>query len=442
MADSRGGGWRAIPKTDRPDPALNAAHGQPTRLRTLAAFGLGTLMFSYAFTQRVAPSVMTAELMRDFAAGAAAVGGLSAWYFYTYAAIQLPVGMLTDRFGPRKLMSAALVLCAVASLAFAYSESLAIASVSRAMVGATVGFGFVGTLAIAGYWFPPARFALLAGMVQTAGMLGGMMGQAPLRLAVDHLGWRGTMVGLSALAVVLGVLLYSVIPRRPEKARAAAVRSEARPAGVGAVLANPQSWYCAAVGFGLSAIMLGFVGLWGVPWLSTVRGFTATDAAAVTSTLFLGWAVGAPVWGWLSDFLGRRKPMVLAGVVGNIILFSAIVHGDSSDPAWLSVLCFIGGLSGSSMTVIFSAMRELNAPAVAGAALGLVNMCIVGSGAVTQPLAGWLLDRQWDGALVDGARIYHAAAYDTAFLVFYGANALALVGALLMRETRCRQVVT
>jgi sugar phosphate permease len=416
-----------------------------SRIRAIAAFALGTLVFAYAFTQRVAPSVMTVELMRDFSAGAAAVGGLSAWYFYTYASIQLPVGMLTDRFGPRRLISAAMAVCAVASLAFSMSESLAAASLSRALVGATVGFGFVGILAIAGYWFPPQRFAFLAGMVQTAGMLGGMAGQAPLRLAVDRMGWRGTMTGLSAIALALAVMVWFVVPRRPQREAARpsdATQTASEPVGdIRSVLKNPQSWYCNAVGFGLASVMLGFVGLWSVPWLTTVRGMPGQEAAAVTSFLFLGWALGAPSWGWISDHLGRRKPMVLLGILANLLLFTAIVHGGVESKFWLSILFFAGGIAGSSMTVMFGAMRELNRPAVAGSALGLLNMCIVGAGAVTQPLAGWLLDRNWDGVLSGGARIYSASAYDTAFLVFYAANALALAGALLLRETYCGQVV-
>ncbi len=422
------------------------AMAEVSRARAVAAFTLGTFVFAYAFTQRVAPSVMTTELMREFSVGAAAVGGLSAWYFYTYAGIQVPVGMLTDRFGPRRLISTAMAVCALASIAFAFSGSLVTASLSRAVVGASVGFGFVGILAIAGYWFPPARFAFLAGMVQTAGMLGGMLGQAPLRIAVDQAGWRGTMGGLAIIALVLAVSIWFVVPRRPEREPepvSVPGESSGRPTGgTASVMRNQQSWYCAAIGFGLSSIMLGFVGLWGVPWLRDVHGLPGQEAAAITSFLFLGWALGAPIWGWFSDHVGLRKPMVLVGIVANILLFTAIVHGGVTNGALLSALFFVGGVAGSSMTVIFSAMRELNRPAVTGAALGLLNMCVVGSGAVTQPLAGWLLDRGWDGAMAEGARIYGATAYDTAFLVFYATNALALAGALLLRETRCRQVVT
>ena len=412
------------------------------RRRALFAFALGTVFFAYAFIQRVAPSIMTGELMRDFGVGGAAVGSLSAWYFYTYASIQLPVGMLTDRFGPRRLMSAAMAICAMASIAFALSDSVLTASLGRALVGASVGFGFVGTLAIASDWFPPARFAMLAGITQTAGMLGGLMGQAPLRVAVEAVGWRGTMVGLAVVAAVLSMMLFLVIPRRPaEKVRAQQQRARSREkAGIGDVFRNRQSWCCAAIGFGLSSIMLGFVGLWGVPWLNTVRGFSLTEAAAVASTFFLGWALFAPICGWLTDHLGRRKPIMLIGIMANIGLFTLILHGNIDSTALLSILFFVAGAAGSSMTVVFSAMRELNASSNSGAALGLVNMCVVGAGAVSQPLVGWLLDRNWSGVVEDGARIYSSANYEVALLVFYITNLMALVGALCLRETHCRQV--
>ena len=409
--------------------------------RAMVAFALGTLFFSYAFVQRVAPSVMTGELMRDFSVGGAAIGGLSAWYFYTYASIQLPVGMLTDRFGPRKLMSAAMVLCALASIGFAMSHSMLTASLSRALIGATVGFGFVGTLAIAAYWFKASRFAMLAGVIQTAGMLGGMLGQAPLGLAVDHWGWRATMVGLGVFAVLLSFSLYLIIPRRPRDKDRPGHSVTHKPAnGIRQVIRNPQSWYCAATGFGMSSIMLGFVGLWAVPWLATVHGFERAEAAAVASMLFLGWALGAPVWGWLSDHLGVRKPMVLIGVVFNSAVYTLILFSGIQASVVLSGLFFAAGVFGASMTVTFSCMRELNAKENSGTALGLINMCVVGSGAVTQPLVGWLLDQNWEGVLVEGERIYSSGSYTAALLVFYATNLLALIGVVLMKETHCRQV--
>jgi sugar phosphate permease len=185
-----------------------------SRRQATIAFALGTLFFGYAFVQRVSPSVMTNELMSDFAVGGAALGSLSAFYFYAYASIQLPVGMLTDHFGPRKLMSFAAALCALASVGFAFSDSVFTASLGRALIGGTVAFGFVGTLAIAGYWFKSTQYALLAGLLQTVGMCGAIFGQAPLRQMDESIGWRGTIHVLALVALVLAILLYFLVPLR------------------------------------------------------------------------------------------------------------------------------------------------------------------------------------------------------------------------------------
>lgn len=414
--------------------------------RALAAFAVGTLFFGLAFMQRVAPSVMTTELMRDFSVGAAALGTLSAWYFYTYAVLQLPIGMLNDRFGPRKLMSIALVVCALASVGFAASETLATASFFRAVIGATVAFAFVGTLTIASYWFAATRFAMLAGVIQTVGMCGAMLGQAPLRYAVEQFGWRAAMGTMGAIAIVLAVVLFTVVPRNP---RSLPMKSENALQntlyGGFAVLANPQSWACAGIGFGMTAIMLAFAGLWAVPWMSHVFDYSVVSAATVVSLLFLGWALGAPIMGWWSDYSGKRKPVLLTGIVCNTLIFALILFANSPGlrtPLAMSILFFMLGISGSMMTVAFGSMREVNSAQHSATAMGLLNMFVVGSGAVMQPLIGYLLDLNWDGQIVDGARIYSSSAYTTAFTVLFVSNLLALMCVLWLRETRCRPLAS
>ena len=412
---------------------------RPGRGQAALAFGLGTLFFGYAFVQRVSPSVMTEELMREFAVGGAALGSLSAFYFYTYAAIQLPVGMLTDRFGPRKLMSVAAALCALAALVFAQSESLLGASIGRALIGGTVAFAFVGTLAIAGHWFQPARYAMLAGLLQTVGMSGGIFGQAPLRALVDVAGWRGTMVWLAGFAVLLAVALYLLVPKRSE-AQKSGVAAPGILHGLRAVTINPQTWVCALIGFGMASSMLAFGGLWGVPWLHSALGYGKTEAAAMTSTIFFGWAIFSPLCGWLSDRIGRRNPVLLVGAVTTLIAFALLIHATPQSRPALIVLLFLVGAGGSAMTVCFGSVRELNALEHSSTSLGLMNMCVVGSGAVLQPLLGWLLDLQWDGRLADGARIYSADAYGNAFNALLVSILAAFIAGLLLRETRCQQL--
>jgi MFS family permease len=410
-----------------------------TRRQAVIAFGLGTLFFAYAFVQRVSPSVMTAELMRDFTVGGAALGSLSAFYFYAYASIQLPVGMLTDHFGPRKLMSFAAGLCALASLGFALSDSVLTASIGRALIGGTVAFGFVGTLAIAGYWFKPTQYALLAGLLQTMGMSGAIFGQAPLRQMVESIGWRDTINLLALVALVLAILLFKLVPMRSSE-------QKQRLPGVGvlqglkAVSTNLQTWICSLIGFGMAATMLAFGGLWGVPWLNSVHGYTTTEAAGITSMIFVGWAIFSPLSGWVSDRMGRRNLILRAGSLVALLATTCLIYFTPQSTLLLMALIFVIGAGGSSMTVCFGSVKELNDINYSSTSLGLMNMCIVGAGAVMQPLIGGLLDSNWDGTMQAGARIYSASNYSAAFFSLLVVNLAALIGALLLRETHCQQL--
>jgi MFS family permease len=382
---------------------------------------------------------MTDELLREFAVGGAALGSLSAFYFYAYASIQLPVGMLTDRFGPRKLMSFAAILCAFASVAFALSDSLVAASIGRALIGVTVAFAFVGTLAIAGYWFRPAQYALLAGLLQTVGMTGGIFGQAPLRELVEGLGWRGTMHFLAAVALLIGILVYVLVPKRSREQREHGPQPGVFD-GLRAVTSNPQTWVCSLIGFGMASTMLAFGGLWGVPWLASVHGYTTTEAAGITSMIFVGWAIFSPLAGGASDRMGRRNPILVGGALLALLAMSTLIYATPGSTVLLMALIFVVGVGGCAMTVCFGSVRELNDINYSSTSLGLMNMCIVGSGAVMQPLIGWLLDLNWSGELVDGARVYSASAYRSAFLSLLVVNAAAIAAALFLRETRCRQL--
>lgn len=414
-----------------------------SRSAAVIAFALGTLFFGYAFLQRVSPSVMTAELMREFSVGATALGSLSAFYFYTYASIQLPVGILTDRFGPRKLMSFTAGLCAFACVGFAWSDSIVSASIGRGFIGGTVAFAFVGTLSIAGYWFKPSRYALLAGILQSVGMCGAIFGQAPLRHLVESLGWRGTMLALAVVAVVLSVLLYAMVPRRSKEQLAVSSQSEQKKAklfdGLKLISSNPQTWVCAFVGFGLTSTMLGFGALWGVPWLTTIHGYSTVEAAGIASMIFVGWAIFSPCVGWLSDRVGRRNPIMMSGSLLCLLAFAWLILNTPDSTEMIMLLIFLTGVGGCSVTAGFSSVRELNRPSYSSTALGLMNMFVVGAGAVVQPLIGWLLDKNWDGVLTEGARTYSEQAFTTAFSSLLVTTFIAFIGTLLLRETYCKQ---
>lgn len=402
--------------------------------KALIAYILGTLFFFYAFVQRVSPSVMTQELMREFSVGGAALGVLSAMYFYAYAAVQLPVGLLMDRYGPRKLMSAAAFVCMLSSLWFAFSDSLFSASLSRAFIGGSVAFSFVGTLTVASLFFPQRRFAIATGLLMSVGMAGAVAGQVPLRLLLEQTGWRQLYQLLALLALVLSVLLYLLVPKRPPQALNQTASKPGGLRGLREVLGNAQSWWCSAVGFGLSASMLSLAGLWAVPWLIATRGYTPAQAAATSSLMFIGFAIGSPMGGLIAAKVGKIKPVLLTASLLALLSIVLIVYGEIQESRPLSTLFFLNGLLCGPVALCFVLVRSNNKAEYNSTALGLINMCVVGSGAIMQPVIGWLLDRQWDGQLLDGARVYSASAYNVAFSSLVVTTVLALLCVIAIRE--------
>ncbi len=396
----------------------------------------GALFFFYAWVLRVAPSVMVDELMREFSVGATAIGSLSAFYFYGYAGMQVPVGMMIDRFGPRRLMTAAALVCAAASLLAAWSPSIEGVYLGRFLIGASAAFSLVGAMAVAGQWFEPNRFALLSGLAMMAGMTGGVLGQAPVRLLVEANGWRPTGAVMAGGGLLIAIMAFAFVrDKRRGTGGFAAVLG-----GLRTVLSNPQTWLISVAGLGTNGALLGFGGLWGVPFMRTAHGLEPATAALITSLIIAGWGVGAPTFGWLSDRIGRRRLPFLIGYAICLPSMTALVYGPPL-PIWMvASLTFLAGFGGSAQISCFALIRELNPVALSGTAIGVVNAFLTGAGAFYQPLIGFILDRVWSGGSLNGARIYAAADYRLGFAALMVGMIVGLVCTLLMRESNCRQV--
>lgn len=408
-------------------------------------WGLGALFYTYGFFQRVAPSVMVGELMRDFAVGAAITGTLSSLYFYTYAGLQIPIGLLLDRFGPRRVLFLACLFSAAGSAFFASAHGLLPAYIGRAMIGVGAAVTWVGALKLASLWFPPQRFALLTGLTMAFGMAGAVGGQAPLGAAVEAFGWRGTLYFAAILAVILGALIWVVVRDHGNQPNV-----HARPAddnapkprmldGLKLVVRTPQTWWVSLFGAMMSAPMLAFAALWGVPYMMEVHDLSKEGAAFGTSLMLVGWGIGSPLVGWASDRFATRKKPMLVTAIGALVCTIAWLYGGLPLPA-VYTLQFLTGVFSGGIVVFFAAVREHNAVWAAGAALGVANMLNMSTGAIFQPLVGWLLDIRWDGTLVDGVRVYGPDAWMFALAVLPICQVLSLAGALMARETHCQPV--
>jgi len=407
---------------------------------------LAASFYCYGFFQRVAPSVMVGELMVEFSVSAAVLGNLSAFYFYAYASLQLPIGVMIDRWGAKRMLVAAAFLCGAGSLIFAKADSLTMAYVGRLLIGAGAGFTWVGTLKLAAQWLPPKRFAMVSGMTLMLGMIGAVAGQAPLAAAVSAFGWRDTLSAAALVAFLLAVLIWLVVRDRvddtlgPVRAAAVGAQTVGLLHGLMITLKNRQSWYAAIYGGTMTAPMLAFAGLWGVPYLMQAYGLERPAAAASTSLMLIGWGIGAPLAGWVSDHIElRRLPMLLCSLIV-LALFSSLIYVPDLSLGTARTLLFLHGFFNGGMVICFAVSREHNKPEHGGVTLGFVNTMVMASGAFFQPFIGWLLDVNWDGGMQAGGRVYSVQAYDTAFLSLIACGVVAIAMALLLRETRCRNV--
>jgi MFS family permease len=402
-----------------------------TSFPAYAAFGLAASYFGHEFIQRVATSVIVGELMAEFAVGGAVLGSLSAFYFYAYAGMQIPVGVLIDRFGPRRLMSLAAGISAVGALLFATAPAIEYAYAGRLMIGLGASFSWIGLLAVTTLWLPPERFSGLAGLGQAVGMLGAVFGQAPLALLVEGYGWRTAVGVLAALGAAISLSLFLTVPEVPAKTAQGKGRLTQ---GLRIAASNSQTWLNAVYGLSMTGTMLAFAGLWAVPWLVSVYGFERAGAAAMASVMFVGWAVGSPLIGWLSDRAARRRVFQIGNGFAMTSSLIAILYVPELPTLALVALMFANGVFASGMVLAYGAARAHNPPDASGATYGLVNTGVVGSGAIFQPLLGLLLDLNWDGAMRAGARVYSAEAYDAAFAVLPCVAVLGTLAAALTRE--------
>ena len=389
------------------------------------------LFFFYAFILRVAPAVMVDDLMKEFSVGAAILGYLSATYLYIYAALQIPLGLVVDKYGLRGVVAGACALCGVGSIIFSLADSVYLAYLGRGLVGAGAAFSFVGALNMAARWFP-SRFAVLGGWAQMMGSAGGFVGQAPLSLAVAIFGWRSCSLSLGIAGLFLAVLLLFTV-RDPKEDQTSGDNFSIW-LGLKNVCANTQTWLATLVAAGLTGALLAFGGLWGVPYFMEARAIDKPDAANFISIIFVGWAIGAPFFGWFSDRIGRRRILLLWGTFGAALTTGTTILVPTLFTTLVIVVLFLQGFFSASMILGFALAKDNNPSGSSGVALGFINTFVVGSGAILQPLVGVLLDYRWTGEMFDGVRVFNFVDFQVSMLILPFVCLISFASAFYIRE--------
>lgn len=373
---------------------------------------LGTLWLVYFFVyfDRVAPAVVAPELMKAFGISAASMGLLSAAYFYPYAAMQIPSGILADFMGPRMAVTIFFIVAGIGTALFGLAQTYEWALVGRVMMGVGVAVVYIPIMKIQAQWFRPYEFATLTGILLTVGNVGALGAAAPLAAFVGMTGWREAFYYLGAASVVLAALTYMFVRNRPQdmglpslnEVDGIVVSAEAQAAddAIGfkeALKMSVTNWnfrWLAVYAFAVYGPMMGFQGLWAVPYMMDILGFTKQVAANVVSWWAVGMIVGCPLSGFISDRIMQSRKKVV--IIGAIVYTLGWLYIAMSPGGWtvttMSAFCFFMGAFGGVYITNYAHISERLPRKVVGTAIGVFNLFYFVGGAFYQQYMGRLLD--------------------------------------------------
>ena len=410
---------------------------------------LGAFFFFVDYIVRVSSSVLTPLLIQTFHVNAFTIGGFSAFFYYAYIGMQIPVGILVDRFNPKWLLILASLLCAVSTFMFAEISNITMGFFSRFLTGFGAAFAFVGTLKLVSLWFNAEQFAFWAGLTQAMGMVGAMVGQGPMAELYKSFGLRSSMYGFVILFLIIPFLMLLFIKEKnnPLKHENSAIHYEVKTwASMKIILTSVQSWLnCLFIGF-LYAPTACFGEQWGASFLSINQGISIESAGQETGMMFIGLAIGCPLLGWISDRVQRRLLIMRMSTVACFILLSIIIYGKFIpgytflSPAVYTTLLFLYGLFNSGIVVSYALASEVNPRQLTGMALGVTNMATVIIGAAMIPIVGFILDQLWNGTIVNGVHIFDAREYQIAFAALPLGFVIAFIISFFQKETYCKQL--
>ena len=419
-----------------------------------------SLMLVYVISHfhRVAPAVIAEDLMRTFQTSGALLGGLASTYFYTYAMMQIPAGVLSDTLGGRMTIAVGSVVMGVGSILFGVAPSLSICYAGRFLIGVGVSVMMVNIMRICVEWFRPKELGFIAGLTTTVGGLGGLLAATPLSLLSHAMSWRVGFVLIGILSMGLALSCWRAVRNRPEDCGLPSLQSDGEKEdgdqdrstrgseiwpGLKTVLKNRYTWPPFFSFFAIYSTLMAFLGLWGIPFLTQIYDLSNREAANHMMIISLGLIVGCPLTGYLSDrVLSRRKTPYALYVLFYAVIWGMICFiGEGRPPlAFMYPICFFMGFFSSTFVLTLVCSKEVNPQNVAGIAMGTVNAGGFLGGALFQVLLGKILDMKWDHTLLKGVRIYSLEAYRAAFLVCFAATVMGLAAALLIKETRCRNI--
>ena len=394
------------------------------------------LFFFYEFFQLNIFDVINQPLRDEFHIDAAQLSWMSSAYLWADILFLLPAGIILDRFSARRVILIAMLVCVVGTLGFSITDSFILASFFHFLSGIGNAFCFLSCVVLVSRWFPPRRQALVIGSLVTMAFIGGMMAHTPFAYLYELFGWRRALLIDAAVGAVLLLWIYIVVQDKPAFSPIQTQTNQGQIiSGFIKALANPQNWLAGFFTSFLNLPIMVLCALWGASYLQVAHDLPDIAASNVVSLIFMGSVIGCPLVGWLSDSLGRRKPLMIIGAIATLITVIPLFMHVTLSQTMLSIIFFALGFFTSTQVISYPLVAESNEEQNTGAATGIASVLIMGGGGVGQVLFGWLITHHAGTANTQ----YTIADFQFAMWMFPIAAIAALVAVLMTRETYCKR---
>ena len=405
------------------------------------------LTYILVYFHRMAPGVVAEYLMSSFRITGTKLGTLSAIYFFVYAFMQLPSGVIADTLGTRTSLVFGNLVAGLGSIIFGMAPTFEMACVGRFLVGLGVSVVFISLIKNNAVWFHERVFGRMSGLTILIGNLGAVLAAGPLAAVLSLYQWRTVFIGIGCLSLALCLLSFFIVRNRPEDLGFTppnnfSLATDQKAANgwlknLFSILTSLKVWPGFWIQFGMIGGLYALMGLWGVPYLRDVYGLSRAYAANHMTAMLLSFAFGAMFFGWFSDRIGRRKPLLVLCTLSYTLLLGVLTYIPLHPGPQTLFLFGITGFMGSGFVLTFAAAKEIMNPNLSGMAVSVVNTGGFIGTALLQPLFGYLADRNWDGAVVNSIRVYSVQDYRSGLIVMLLFGMLAVFGAIRVRETFC-----
>ena len=406
---------------------------------------IASLFFFYEFIQMNVFNSLSLSLMTAFHIDAEKLGNLSSFYFIANVVFLFVAGILLDRFSTRRIILTALGICIIGTALFSFSHSFGWACFFRFLTGIGSAFCFLSVIRLASRWFPAKRMGLIIGLVLTIAMLGGWFSQMPMALLAKAVDWRVALRIDAAAGVFFFLLIAAVVKDYPSDqadhhfAELASIQKTGFFKSLGMAFLRIQNWL---VGFyvclmNLPVGLLG--GLWGVLYLTHTHFISKIQASEISSMLFIGTLVGAPIMGWISDRIQLRKPPMLISAIISLGLMVMIIYTPNLSYWPLFILFFATGVFTSAQIIGYPLAAENSMRMITAMSVSVINISVQSGDAIFQPFFGYLLDKKMMTHASVITSNFIASDFSWAMMVFPIGFILAIAIVFLLPETRCRQ---